>query len=472
MTRYHRKVGRRLALSIPAVAACLFPILTACSGSSGSDRAPVVVIGIDGMTWGVAEPLMKQGRLPNLAKLVDNGVAGVLQTDLPTYSPILWTSIGTGVQASVHGIRYFSEVNEKGQILRDGLPYTSNCRKVPAIWNMAGEGGRSVNSVAWWVSWPAEDVPGGNIVASYAAQAQGRILWKPLVWEDGIPRLTFPESLQERIAPQLEAGRPDGPLVQEYNTRFGTVPQDWEFAFELDRFFRGVFHSDRTHQRIFRQILEEEGIADLNLVYFGLADVSGHYFWRYRQPDYYDYTVPADQVALLGSHIDKAYEQLDAWLGEILAELPEDATIMVVSDHGMVATNAAYPHNKQSGGHDGAPPGAFVISGPDVVKRGLLPAGKRRLGGIYDITPTLLHLLDLPSGGYMFGKPLRRHMTEAWQLEHPAQPDRDWRQGFRAATPPLIPGEGLDQEFMDLMAEIGYTGSDMEIAPSSDREQR
>jgi hypothetical protein len=432
------------------------PIGVACSGGHASERAPVVVIGVDGMTWSVAEPLLKAGKMPNVAKLLENGVGGTLQTDLPTFSPILWTSIATGVSYRTHGIRYFSEADEQGIPIRNGLPYTSNCREVPAIWGLAGENGRSVDCVAWWVSWPAEPVPNARIVASYAAQAQALMLWKPLVWDQGIPQLTYPDSLQAKIAPILAAGNPKGPLVQEYNARFGTVPGEWEFANELDRFFRGVYHADRTHQRIFLQLLENGGPADLNLVYFGLADVSGHYFWRYRQPDFYDYTVPQEQVDLLSAHIDKTYEQLDAWIGEITAKLPADATIMLLSDHGMMAANAAMSRNKQSGGHDGAPPGAMVISGPDVTPRGLLPQGRRRLGGIYDIAPTLLQMLDLPTGSYMEGVPLRQHMTAEWRELHPALPARDWRLGFRPATAPLLPEEGMDKLFLKAIHEIGY----------------
>ncbi len=468
MTRLNRLSGWRRNLLVSAVAVGVFPTLIACSGSSESDRAPVVVIGVDGMTWGVAEPLMKAGKMPNLQKLVDNGVGGVVRTDLPTFSPILWTSIATGTRAKQHGIEYFSEMGANGQPKPGGQPYTSNSRKVPAIWGLAGENDRSVDSVAWWVSWPAEEVPKSRIVASYAAQAQALMLWKPLVHDEGIPKLTYPDWLQEDIAPILAEGHPSGPLVQQYNQRFGTVPADWQFAFELDRFFRGVYHADQTHQDVFLKLLEDDGPADLNLVYYGSADVSGHYFWRYRQPSKYNYEIPPTHVERLGQHIDKAYEQLDVWFGEIMAKLPADATIMLVSDHGMVASNPDNTQNKQSGGHDGAPPGTMGLSGPMVKHRGLLAPGKRLLGGIYDVAPTLLHMLDLPAGSYMEGAPLRDHMTDAWQLEHPALPAKDYRQGFRAATPPMVPDGNMNQGFIDALNELGYIGDDNQpLAPQA-----
>lgn len=426
------------------------------------ERPPVVVIGVDGMTWNVVEPLFQQDRMPNLRKLVDRGVAGNLYTDRPPYSPVLWTSIATGTKFQDHGIHYFTEATVKGRPLEGGLPYTSNSRKVPAIWNLAGEQGRTVNSVAWWVSWPAEEVPNGRIVASYAAQAQATILWKPLVMKDGLPKLTYPDALQDTIDDTLYAGRPDGPLVEDYNGQFGTVPGEWTFANKLDRFFRGVFHADRTHQRVFLQMLEEHGVADLNLVYYGLPDVAGHYFWRYRTPHNYSYYIPEAHIERLGKHIDLAYEQFDVWLGEMVAALPEDCTILLVSDHGMGPENLDNAAAIQSGGHTNAPPGVMVVAGTGVVQYGLQPRGKRTLGSIYDITPTVLDMLGLATGSYMEGQPLRHMMTEEWQAAHPALEPKDYREGYRPATRPQVPTEDANQDFLSAIEQIGYAGESSE----------
>lgn len=418
----------------------------------------MVVIGVDGMTWNVVEPLFHQDKMPNLRKLVDGGLAGNLITDRPPYSPVLWTSIATGTKFQQHGIHYFTEADARGVPKPGGLPYTSNSRKVPALWNLAGENNRTVNSVGWWVSWPAEEVPNGRIVASYAAQAQAFILWKPLVMKDGLPQLTYPHELQDTISDTLYDGRPTGPLVQEYNEQFGTVPAEWEFAFKLDRFFRGVFHADRTHERIFLKMLEEHGVADLNLVYYGLPDVAGHYFWRYRTPQNYSYSLPQEHVDRLGKHIDLAYEQFDVWLGEMMEALPEDAIIMLLSDHGMGPENLNKVGAIQSGGHTNAPPGVMVLSGPGVQARGLQPRGNRHIGGLFDITPTVLDLLGLPTGSYMDGKSLRHMMTEDWQTRNPALEAMDYRVGYRSATPPRVPTEDANEDFLEAIQQIGYAG--------------
>ncbi|MDP6963870.1 MAG: alkaline phosphatase family protein [Planctomycetota bacterium] len=445
---------RKLTLCLPLLAlACSEPN----TPHSTFDEPPLIVIGVDGMTLPVLQPLIRAGKVPNLASLIERGVGGKLFTDVPTYSPRLWTSIATGVLAEDHGIPNFAEEDQHGNMLRDGLPFTSNSRRVPAVWNIAAENHRDVDSVAWWVSWPAEKITNGRIVASYAAQVQAAILWKPLLWDEGIPLLTFPDALQQEIAPLLDEGKPQGPLVAEYNSQFGIVPPEWKVPFQRDTLFRGTFHADRTHQRIFNKLQNSGRGADLRMLYFGLPDVAGHFFWRYREPEAYQYEVPQEMIDLLGNHIDKAYIQVDKWIGEVIDNAPSNARFLIISDHGMGPANVTKPNHPQSGAHEEGPPGIFIMAGPGVKQQGLLPAGKRKVGYIYDIAPFILDVLSLPAGSYMEGKSLRNMvMTQEWQVAHPVQEPLDYRDGFREATSPLVPGEGLSDVFIENLNQLGY----------------
>ena len=418
------------------------------------------MIGVDGMTLPVLQPLMRAGKVPNLTALIESGVGGKLFTDVPTYSPRLWTSIATGVVAEEHGVLNFAEEDEYGNLLRDGLPFTSNCRKVPAVWNIAADNNRIVDSVAWWVSWPAEEIDNGRIVASYAAQVQAAILWKPMLWDEGIPLLTYPEDLQDDIGHLLDEGQPKGMLVAEYNSQFGTIPREWKVPYQRDTLFRGTFHADRTHQKIFNQLQNSGRSADLRMLYFGLPDVAGHFFWRYRQPEAFRYPVPTEMSDLIGDHIDKAYIQVDEWIGEVVDNAPPNARFLIISDHGMGPANITKPNHPQSGAHEEGPPGIFILAGPGVRKQGLLEAGKRKIGYIYDIAPFILDLMSLAAGDYMEGKSLRYLMSDEWQAAHPVLSEVDYRRGFREATAPMIPGEGLSQVFIDNLNQLGYTGDD------------
>lgn len=466
---------RRLAHSSLFRATLLAGLAAGQAGCGGGaapawDGPPVLVVGIDGLDWGVLEPLMAQGRAPHFRALVERGIGGALQTMMPTFSPVLWTTMATGRPPQEHGILSFSvplEVAEEqdGKTVRRkvDMPYTSNSRALPAIWNMAGEHGRSVLGVGWWVSWPAEPVPNGRIVASYAAQVQGQLLWKSGVWEKGLPEHTWPPALAGAIAPALADGGDRGPLSGEYVATFGKIrpgPQR-EFRKHMAGLFHVAYRGDATHVRIMVEQLRQE-VADLNLVYIGLPDVAGHYYWRYREPQLYRHPPAPEIVAALKDHVDKTYERADAWLGQLVAAVPEDTRILVLSDHGMHAFNLDKPEDiaqggLQSGGHEDGPDGVFIVAGPGIERRGLLPAAQRRIAHLLDVAPTLLDWLELEQAEGAPGRALRELLTPTWRDAHPERGRFDYAAGFRPPTPPREPYAGASADFMkDLVGGLGY----------------
>ena len=66
-----------------------------------------VVLGLDGMEPTLAERFMAEGRLPNLARLRDQGCYKRLGTTLPPLSPVAWSSFLTGSNPGKHNIYDF-----------------------------------------------------------------------------------------------------------------------------------------------------------------------------------------------------------------------------------------------------------------------------------------------------------------------------------------------------------------------------
>ncbi len=118
---------------------------------------PVLFVGLDGADWELLDDYVASGVMPHLAALAREGRTGVLSTLHPPLSPLVWTTMMTGTSPLEHGILDFTRRHPETGALE---PITSGERLVPAIWNMATGGGRSVAVFGLWATWPAEPVRG------------------------------------------------------------------------------------------------------------------------------------------------------------------------------------------------------------------------------------------------------------------------------------------------------------------------
>lgn len=64
----------------------------------------VVVLGLDGLDYGVTTKLLAEGKLPNLAKLQARGCFRALGSTLPPISPVAWSTFQTGTNPGKHNI--------------------------------------------------------------------------------------------------------------------------------------------------------------------------------------------------------------------------------------------------------------------------------------------------------------------------------------------------------------------------------
>src|SRR5207248_4793677 len=106
------KVSRRTFLKRTAIvagagaaaAAAASYWLGGCSRVSRSAGKKVIVIGIDGMDPVLAERMMREGRLPNFARLRAAGGFSRLGTSTPPQSPVAWANFINGAGPGSHGI--------------------------------------------------------------------------------------------------------------------------------------------------------------------------------------------------------------------------------------------------------------------------------------------------------------------------------------------------------------------------------
>src|SRR5256712_12184914 len=120
----------------------------------------VVIIGLDAATWTLIRPWMAEGGMPNLAKLMKEGVSGTLRSILPPITPPAWTSFLTGKNPGNHRLFHFLEAQPGGYSLRY-LNATSPRAKT--IWKMLSDSGFTVGPMNIPFPYPPEHLPAFQI---------------------------------------------------------------------------------------------------------------------------------------------------------------------------------------------------------------------------------------------------------------------------------------------------------------------
>jgi predicted AlkP superfamily pyrophosphatase or phosphodiesterase len=421
----------------------------------GPTAAPILLVGIDGLEWGVALPILRNGEMPNLESLMARGTYGLLKTSRPTSSPIIWTTVATGKRGRDHGIRGFlKQDNDDGQKL-----FTNSDRTTKALWNILSDFRKSVAIVGWWMTYPVERVH-GVMVAQTNTTNSG--VWKGRLYS-GLQRQVWP-SIREKDLWSL-AEQVEGELPSLVSGIFG------DFAHPLSereqrswRQTQWAFRADDTYLRVTESLLQEEQSYDLVMTYFGGTDVVGHRFWRYAFPEGFDYPPSKEERDNFGSIIADYYRYTDAAVGRLLAQLSDDWTVIVVSDHGMGPTNRRQKFNGNdfSGHHFGTPPGVFIAAGPAIREMGLVAdqlqrEDLREIASTFDITPTILTMLRLPLGEDMPGRMIPDLIEKSLSLtDQPERvPTHDTRR-FVSSRPEQDSERANDAERLEQLRDLGY----------------
>ncbi len=277
------------------------PAYDSLQGAIPEPSAPVWLIGLDGAGWNMLDPLLKAGELPNLAALIERGRSGVLRSENPTISPALWATIATGQPREVHGVVNFTERVPGSYRTVESGPLD---RRSPALWDHVGAaGGRSV-VVNWFGSFPAEEIDGVYLARGLDPQAAQPAQVHPEGWLDA--------------GPPFQASAPPGWALEA----IGRTP-----------FLRETLLDDQRSLDLLRRAVAAEP-ADLVVSYFAGVDIAQHVTWKDMDPHYVPFPDEPPRDPSLAGVIPAYYRYLDDVVGQVVALAPDDATIVVVSDHG------------------------------------------------------------------------------------------------------------------------------------------
>ena len=374
---------------------------------SQSDGSKVLLIGLDATDWDLLSEKISAGKLPNLAKLIKTGASGTLRSLRPFFSPSLWATISTGKRPYQHNISGFVLPASSGNGLRT---YDSSSRSSPAIWEMLSSADQTSNVVGWWNTAPAEKIRGVMVDETFrVAQFSGNAPW-PVN-----PTSVSPSSLAQKLAkcrrhPQHISSQLLQRLIPKLYEIDPTV--DWRLSA-----IAKILTEDLTTLQTTLCLMKEHPWNFTSLYLIGLDSLS-HQGTSFREPT----TCQADQLGIehYGELIDRAYELYDEWVGWLVTAAGEDATIMLVSDHGFYHDDRkprSLGMSTTSPCDQHAPIGTIIVAGPNIKSEATI-----KHATLLDICPTLLTCFQLPVGRDMHGKVL----TEIFKTPPPIDAIPSW----------------------------------------------
>lgn len=251
------------------------------------DGPRVVLIGVDGFSWRVIDSLVAEGRMPNLAALMARGIHAEMATVEPVISPTVWTSIATGRSPEAHGITsFFGDSRDVA---------------VPTIFERLAAQGLRVGAYDYLFTWPPQTLPDGFLIPGWLRRDDR----------------TSPPDAFERA----------GEDAYRYSNQ-GIVSRPGYF----DSSFEELARKPAQWQRLAQAFDLEAGALT-----FYATDALSHRFWSDSFPEQFDPDdIPEPEDRFAGA-VQRAYQDVDAAIGQLVAGLPEDAAVLIASDHGFQA---------------------------------------------------------------------------------------------------------------------------------------
>lgn len=245
------------------------------------------VLGLDGMPFSLLKHKLAKGEMPNLKSICEIGGLKEMKSVYPTISSVAWTSYATGKNPAEHNI--FGFVDRKANPFTIYIP-TSQNRKADTIWAKLSDQGKKVIVINVPVTYPPEKVNG--------------ILISCFLCTD-IRKATYPKELSNYIEKKGYIIDADAWLARQDKHKFMeelqlAMRKRFEVCFELlendwDYFQLHVMETDRLF----------------------------HFMWEDLEID-----------SSYSSEIERFFEDLDYYIGELYQRLQADTGVVILSDHG------------------------------------------------------------------------------------------------------------------------------------------
>ena len=260
-----------------------------------------VIVGLDGVPYGLIKNLTEAGVMPNTAKIVQEGIFRQMESSIPEISSVAWSSIITGANPGEHGIFGFTELSPESYRL--SFPNFTNLKTKP-----------------FWKNRPNSKSAIINVPSTYPAESLNGILIAGFVALD-LNKAVYPSS-----------------LVEELKKLDYRIDVDSQKAHQsTDLFLRDLNNTLEARIAAYRNLWNKE-YWDYFMIVFTGTDRLNHFLW-----DAYE-----DSSHKYHSFFIDYLKKIDEVIGEIEEQIEKRQydNLIILSDHGFEKLNKMIYINK------------------------------------------------------------------------------------------------------------------------------
>jgi predicted AlkP superfamily phosphohydrolase/phosphomutase len=251
-------------------------------------------------------------QLPNLSRLIDEGIYGPLSSSIPCITVPAWCSMLSSKDPGTlgfYGFRYRADHSYDRMNIA-----TANAIHEPRVWDILSEGGKDLIIVGVPQTYPIKPLK-GYLISSFLTPSVKR-------------QYTYPNELRYEIDRVLD-GRTYDVDVPQFRTE------------DKDFLLRQIQEMTEKRFEVIKYLLREKPWDFFMFVEIGLDRIH-HGMWKFWDRDHPKYEP--------GNHYENAipdyYRYLDREVGEILGMLDDDTVVLVVSDHGAKGMQGGFAVNQ------------------------------------------------------------------------------------------------------------------------------
>jgi predicted AlkP superfamily phosphohydrolase/phosphomutase len=249
-------------------------------------EAKTIIIGLDGVPFGMIEGFAEAGVMPNTSGLISQGVFKKMHSSIPEVSSVAWSSMITGLNPGGHGIFGFMDLFGESYKMR--FPNFSDLKAPP-----------------FWDQWEGKSVV-VNVPSTYPVREMNGVIISGFVSID-FQKSVYPKSL----IPQLK----------DFDYRLDVDSQKAHSSMEL--FLADLDKTLEARIEAYRYLWQEVNWQTFMFVFTG-TDRLMHFLW-----DAYE-----DKDHKWHNYFVEHFRKIDEVIGEISGRISDEDLLIMHSDHG------------------------------------------------------------------------------------------------------------------------------------------